>query len=301
MSIDVLQTKIRKMKSPLMVCLDPTAELLPPQLMEEPTLEGLAEGYRRFCFGLLEELQDVVPAVKIQSACFFALGAAGIAVMQQVLQEARRLGYYVVLELMRSDVAHIAELTAQAVFSGIEVGEERIFPYPCDGLVIGAYTGSDGVKPYLAPCKEGGKSLFLLVKTSNKSSREVQNLLSGDRVIFTAMADLAMRWTEQNFGRFGYADVAITASATDADALRRLREKYDRLFLLVTGYGAQGGNGKNAQYAFDRMGYGAVVAAGRSILGAWKKLDPEGGNYRTSARKAAEKMKKDILNYVVIV
>lgn len=307
MSIDALQTRIRKLKNPTMLGLDPTQDIIPPQILSESfekygtTPKGLAEAGYTFCHALLQELKDFIPAVKLQSACFFALGADGIAVMQRLLQDAADMGYYVVMDLMRNDVPHTAELSAASVFHGIRIGEETFQPYVCDAVTLGAYTGSDGIQPYLPYCKGGAKNIFLLVKTSNKSSREVQDLLSGDRVIYTAMADLAMRWSNQDFGKYGYSEVAITAGATFPDALKKLRDKYDRLFLLVSGYGAQGGSAKHVQYAFDRMGHGAIVCASRSIISAWKREGETAENYCAAARRAAEKMKKEILKYVEIV
>lgn len=307
MSIDLLQTKIRKLKNPTMLELAPTQELIPPQLLDEafrqhgPTLKGLAEACRAFCRQLLDELKDLIPAVRLQSASFLALGAEGVAVMEDILRDAAEMGYYVVLDLMRSDEGHMAQLSAQSVFEGTRIGEQVYCPYPCDAVTVGAYTGSDGIQPYLPYCKDGGKNLILLVKTPNKSSREVQDLLSGDRVIYTAMADLAMRWTDRTFGKFGYSEIAITAGATFPDALKRLRDKYDRLFLVVSGYGEPGGSAKSVQYAFDRMGHGAIVSASRLIMGAWQKEENGAERFRDLARAAAEKMRKDILKYVVIV
>lgn len=306
MSIDVLQSKIRKLKCPIAVGLDPTEELIPPELLaqcrerlgEGP--EALAESYRLFCRGILEALKKTVPAVKLQSACFEALGWQGVKVMQELLAYAKKLGYYVLLETMRSDVGHIAELCARSVFGGLAVREERVFPYPCDALVVNGYFGSDGIKPYLPYLQgENPKNLFVVVKSSNKSSAEVQDLLSGDRVIHTAMADLTLRWSTELFGKCGYGEVGAVVGLSNPRAIQALRKRYDTLFFLVPGYGAQGGVAKHAAYAFDRLGHGAAVCASRSIIGAWREM--AGTDYPEAALSAVEKMKRQLETYITVL
>ena len=307
MSIDLLQSKIRKLKCPIVVGLDPSRELIPPELLaswEEklgPGPEALAESFSEFCKGLLEALKKLVPAVKFQAACFEALGWQGVKVMQELMAHAKKRGYYVLLETMRSDVGHIAALSAQSIFGGLDFGGERVFPYPCDGLVLSGYLGSDGIKPYL-PWLRGDKpkNLFVVVKSSNKSSMEVQDLLSGDRVIYTAMADLTLRWSTELFGKCGYGQVGAVVGLSSPAAVQALRKRYDSLFFLVPGYGAQGGVAKHAAYAFDRLGHGAAVCASRSIIGAWRE-NPDAGDWPEAAVAAVEKMKKQLEGYVTVL
>lgn len=306
MSIDLLQSKIRKLKTPIMVGLDPTRELIPPELLAscEGRLgvgpEAEAESYLLFCKGILDALKKAIPAVKVQTACFEALGWQGVKAMQELLAYAKKLGFYVLLENMRADVGHIAALTAESVFGGLRYGEERRYPYPCDGLVLNGYLGSDGVKPYL-PYLRGDeiKNLFIVVKSSNKSSAEVQDLLSGDRVIHTAMADLTLRWSTDLFGKCGYGEVGAVVGLSSPRAIQALRKRYDTLFFLVPGYGAQGGVAKHAAYAFDRFGHGAIVCASRSILGAWR--EQPGVDWPEAAQAAVEKMKRQLEGYVTVL
>ena len=208
MSIDALQTKIRKVKNPSMIGLDPTIEILPPHLLQAAydehgqTLEAVAQAYRVFCEGILDQLQNIVPAVKFQSYCFEALGAAGVAQMQALMKKATDMGFYVLLDANYGSVGHISQLYAASVFGGLRTADGScLTPYACDGVSVSGYLGSDGIKPFLPYCKEQGKNLFLYVKTSNKSSREVQDLVSGDRLVYSAMADLAMRWSVGLFGK----------------------------------------------------------------------------------------------------
>ena len=166
MSIDALQAKIRKLKNPSMIGLDPTVELLPPHLLEEAyrthgqSLEALAAAYEIFCGEILQALQGLVPAVKVQSYCFDALGSCGIAAMQRLLRQAQRLGFYVMMDANYSSVGHISQLYAAAVFGGLRTPDGACLqPYACDGLSINPYLGSDSVKAFLPYCKQQGKNL----------------------------------------------------------------------------------------------------------------------------------------------
>lgn len=307
MSVDALQERIRKLKNPVMLGLDPYLPILPPHIVREAfeahgqTIAAAAEAYYRFCTELLDRFADLIPAVKLQSACFEALGADGIAQMQRISRYAKEKGYYVLIDSMRGDVGNVAEIYAQAMFGTVSIGETSHSLYACDGLTVNGYLGSDGIKPFLPYCKKDGKNLFLLLKTSNKSSREVQDLLSGDRVVYTAMADLAKRWSEGMFGKYGYSEICAVVGATFPQTLKLLREKYDRLFFLVPGYGAQGGTAKNAAFAFDRFGHGAIVTASRSILCAWQKTESDGTDYLEHAEAAVLKMKSDLAKHVTVL
>lgn len=307
MSIDVLQEAIRKTKNPTMVSLDPTPELLPDCVLQAAfsdfgqTPQGLSKAYYTFCRNILDQLQGVVPAIKLQAACFEILGSCGTAVLQELCTLARDRGFYVVLDSMRGELPHIASIYAEAIFDKVKIGARTYEPFPCDGLTLNGYLGSDAVKPFLPYCKDGGKNVFLLVRTPNRSAREVQDLISGDRVVHTAMADLAMRWSTDLFGKCGYSQIGAVMGATDPQTLSVMRQKYDRLFFLVEGYGAQGGTAKNVAGAFDQLGHGAVVTASRSILGAWKRQETDGQDYAQQALKSAEKMKKDIEKYVMVI
>lgn len=307
MSVDILQAKIRKLKNPSMVSIAPSLDAIPPQILtaafaaEGQTLRGAAAAYDAYCRGLLDVLQGTVPAIKLSTGRFFALGADGVSVLQGLCRYASEKKYYVALSLMRSDTEDTAAAIAESVFGSVKVGEASFRPYICDAVIVNGYLGGDSVRPYLRCCGEDEKDLFLLVKTHNKSGREVQNLLAGDRVIYTAMADLAMRWNGDEFGKNGYARIAVTAGVNEAQTLRQLREKYDRLFLLAEGYGEQPGSGKNAQYAFDRLGHGAVICDSGCVMQAWLRAQGDGTDCYPQALAAAQKMREDILRYVVVL
>lgn len=311
MSMDVLQEMIRKKKNPTVAGLDPKLDYIPQHLKDEAfakygkTLKGAAEAYRLFCFGLIDALQEVVPAVKPQSAYFEVLGSAGIAVLEEIVAYAKSKGLYVIMDAKRGDIGTTCEAYAEAYLGGISVdGEEKIAPFDADSVTVNGYLGTDGIKPFTALCKENNKSIFLLVKTSNPSSKELQDLIAGDRLVHTAMADLAVRLTDKEdlVGKSGWSAVGAVVGATHPEDLKNLRAKYPNIFFLVPGYGAQGGKAKDVRYAFDQLGHGAIVNSSRGIMCAWKKTDDgTGRDYQEAARAEAIRMRKDICTYIRIL
>lgn len=310
MSMDILQEKIRQKKNPTVAGLDPKLDYIPQHLLEEayakygPTLRGAAEAYRLFCRGLIDALKDVVPAVKPQSAYFEVLGSAGIAVLEEICVYAKAQGLYVIMDAKRGDIGTTCEAYAQAYLGEVEINEQHYTPFDCDCITVNGYLGTDALKPFTALCKERNKSMFLLVKTSNPSSRELQDLIAGDRLVHTVVADLAVRLTdkEQLVGPSGWSAIGAVVGATHPQDLKALREKYPQLFFLVPGYGAQGGKAKDVQYAFDKFGHGAIVNSSRGIMCAWKKEeDGTGKDYQEAARNEAIRMRDDICRYVTIL
>lgn len=292
MAVDVLQEKIRKTKNPSMVDLALNTADLPAHLMAE---EGNgAKAYGRFCRELLGALKGLVPAVRVGFTAFALLGAEGLPELSAVLKTASGMGYYVALEGPYILSPMMAQATAEAVF------DENAL-YPCDGLIIDAYPGSDVVKPFLFYCKDQKKDLFPVVRTSNKSAPEIQDLLSGGRLVHAAAADLINRFGADNAGKFGYARVSIVAGANSSESLRSLRSKYPRLFLLVDDMDYSGCNAKNCSYAFDKFGHGAVVCAGPTITTAWKQAESDGRDYLEQAVAAAERMKKNLTRYTTVL
>lgn len=292
MSIDVLQEKMRKMKNPCVVDLALGAADLPPHLLAEAG--SAAAAYSRFCRELLERLKGIVPAVRVGFTAFALLGPEGMDALAATLQTARGMGYYVILEAPYILSPMMAQATAEAVF-GLDAA------YPCDGLILGSYPGSDIIKPFLPYVKEGKKDLFLVVRTSNKSAPEIQDLLTGTRLVHGAASDLINRFGADNTGKCGYARVSIMAGANSVESLRTLRTKYPRLFLLVDDMDYSGCNAKNCSYAFDKFGHGAAVCAGPTITMAWKQAESDGRDYLDQAAAAAERTKKNLTRYTTIL
>ena len=310
MSIDLLQQKIRKMKSPLCFGYDPMPDRIPPYLLAQAreefgdTTKALASAYEMFGRGLLDALAETVPAVQFQPVCFEAIGPEGLEVLGRLTRYARDKDYYVILDTSFSSIEEIAEVEARTCFGGMKIGEQEYAPYYTDAATLNAFFGTDGIRPFLPYCKEQNKAVFLLVRSSNRSGREVQDLYAGDRNIYTVLADLALRMTpEDSIGSSGFSPIGMIVGANRSAILKQLRSSYDQFFFLVIGYGAQGGRAGDVRYAFNRYGHGAVVCAARSIICAWQNQedDPEGLHYAEQALKAAQKMRLDILGYVSIL
>ena len=292
MSVDVLQEKIRKSKNPSVVDLSLTVSDLPPHLL---AAEGTAvKAYDRFCRELLDALKGTVCAVRVSFTAFSLLGGEGLQLLTEILHKAKNLGYYVILEAPYVLSPMMAAGVAEAVF-----GEHPL--YPCDGLILGAYPGSDIIKPFLPSVKDGKKDLYCVVRTSNKSAPEIQDLLSGSRLVHVAAADQINRFGAELTGKFGYARIGVMAGANSADSLKNLRGKYPRLFLLVDDMDYSGCNAKNCSFAFDKFGHGAAVCAGPTITMAWKTAETDGTDYLEHAVAAAERMKKNLIRYTTIL
>lgn len=292
MSIDVLQDRIRKLKNPSMIDLVLKAADLPPHLTQQ---EGsAAKACERFCREILETLKGTVPAVRVSFTAFALLGAEGMDALTAVLNTAKEQGYYVALEAPYV----ISPMMAEAVAHDLLSADAR---YPCDGAIICGYAGSDVIKPFLPYVKEQNKDLFPVVRTSNKSAPEIQDLLSGSRLVHAAAADLINRFGADNVGRSGFARVSIVAAASSAQSLKNLRSKYPRLFLLLDDMDYSCCNAKICSDAFDKFGHGAVVCAGPSVTAAWQQAESDGTDYLDHVKAATERMKKNLTRYVTIL
>ena len=288
MAVDVFQEKIRKTKNPTVVELGLSVSQLPPQFSAD------AAGYCAFCKELLAGLKGIVPAVRVSFSAFALLGAEGTAALADVLKTADNLGFYVILDAPEILSVRAAEWTAQALF-----GEGSV--YPCDGLVIGSYLGSDMLKPFLPYCQDKKKDLFVVTRTANKSAPELQDLLAGSRMVHMAAADHVNRYGAETAGKFGYTRVGLLAGASAAQGLKNLRMKYPKLFLLLDGADYPNANAKNCSNAFDKFGHGAAACVSDSVTCAWKAAESDGSDFVTHAVAAAERMKKNLTRYVTVL
>ena len=288
MAVDVFQEKIRKTKNPTVVELGLSVSQLPPQFSAD------AAGYCAFCKELLAGLKGIVPAVRVSFSAFALLGVEGTAALADVLKTADNLGFYVILDAPEILSVRAAEWTAQALF-----GEGSA--YPCDGLVIGSYLGSDMLKPFLPYCQDRKKDLFVVARTANKSAPELQDLLAGSRMVHMAAADHVNRYGAETAGKFGYTRVGLLAGASAAQGLKNLRMKYPKLFLLLDGADYPNANAKNCSNAFDKFGHGAAACVSDSVTCAWKAAESDGSDFVTHAVAAAERMKKNLTRYVTVL
>lgn len=292
MSVDILQDKIRKLKNPMVLELAPSVSDIPPHILDEEADQTAAVS--RFSKELLGQLKGVVPAVRVSLSAYALLGPDGLAALTDVLRTAGSLGYYVVLDAPEILSVRTAAMAAQTL-----LGNDS--PYPCDGVILSAYLGSDVIKPFLRYCKEEKKDIYVVTRTANKSAPELQDLLAGSRLVHIAAADHVNRYGSESVGKCGYSRVGIIAAASSAESIRMLRTKYPRLFLLLDGLDYPNANAKNCSYAFDRFGHGAAVCAGTSIICAWKDQESDGREYLAQALAAAERIRKNLTRYVAIL
>lgn len=292
MSIQILQEKIRTRKNPIVLSIEPAPNLIPPFLYEE--CDTLAQCYDRFCRGLLESLAGILPGVRFCLSSFLALGPDGFRILPPLMAYAKALDYYVILDGLPEGWSEVGQSLAESVFGS------NAF-YPADSVMLNGYCGSDSMSFWLPYCKGGGKSMFVLAKSPNRSSVEIQDLYLGGRLVHTAMADLIGHWGSDGKMAGGYTDVGAVVGAPYPESIRNLREKYTRMFLLVTGVDSSRASPKKCVPAFDRFGHGAAVCAGNSILGAWRAEGADGRDYPEKAKEAVQKLLKNLNRYMTIL
>lgn len=289
MSIDKLQKAIRKLKNPLMVAFPADFAQIPPQYRDEPRSE--IANFVTYSKDVLLALKDTVPAVRFDLGSFSVCGAEGVTALSELLQFADKQGYYVLLDAPEVFSPRQAELVAKGLF------EHWCF----DGLLLSCYMGTDSLKPFVESIKGNDKDLFVALRTGNKSASELQDLLTGSRLVHTAAADIVKRSGEGIVDRCGYSRIAGIGPATSVDALQNLRSKYPKLFLLVDGLDYSGANAKNCAEAFDKLGHGAIACVSSYVTGAWQDPDGAGENPAYLATRAAERLKKNLNRYVTVL
>lgn len=292
MAIDKLQDKIRKLKNPSVVDFSVELAAIPPHILAVEQSPVLA--YEHFAKSLLEALKGIVPAVRFSMSQFSLMGAEGLILLQRLTACAKEYDYYILLDGPDALSPQNAEMAADMLFG-------EACRYYFDGLVLSSYLGSDVLKPYIKRIKEAKKDVFVILRTANKSAAELQDLLTGSRLVHMAAADIVNRLADPLVSRSGYSQVAAVGPASVADILKKLRARYQHLFLLVDGYDYSNANAKNCSFAFDKLGHGAIVCSGRGILAAWNTDESDGTRYVEQAVEAAERMKKNLLRYITIL
>ena len=307
MSFDVLQDKIRAMKNPTVAGLDARIEYVPEDIRRAAFeecgvgLKGAAEAIWQFNVGLIDALCDIVPAVKPQAAYYENLGWQGMGVLERTIRYAKEKGLFVIADIKRGDIGSTAAAYAEGWLSGADIEGEVFKSFDADCVTLNGYMGSDSIKPFLEAAKGEDKCVFVLVKTSNPGSGELQNIVAGDRQVYEVMGDLNERIAAGTEGKYGYPCAGAVTGATYPSDIRALRKRLEHTFFLVPGYGAQGGTADDVQYAFDKYGHGAIVNSSRGIMCAWQKTGGDGHDFAEAARNAALNMRDDIRQFVTIV
>lgn len=303
MSLDRLIAGILKLQNPTVAGLDPKLDYIPSGIREAAfreygaNLEGAAAALFAFNKGLIDALCDIVPAVKPQAAYYEMYGWPGMRALAETIAYARSKGMFVITDGKRNDIGSTMEAYAAAHLGSTCVEGHYLTAFGGDALTVNGYLGSDGINPLIDVCRQKDAGLFVLVKTSNPSSGELQNqLLEGGEPLYRRMGAMCEQWGEQLPGsEYGYSGVGAVVGATYPAQLAELRKALPHTFFLVPGYGAQGGGAADVVGAFDKSGVGAVINSSRGILCAWQKEGCAEEDYAGAARREALRMKEDIL------
>lgn len=304
MSMDKLIEKIAQTENPTVAGLDPKLSFVPNFIKEEAfqtygnTLEGAAHALLTFNKGLIDALCDIVPAVKPQCAYYEMYGWQGVKALYETMEYAKEKGMYVITDGKRNDIGTTMEAYAMGHLGQTDVNGTLHHGFLGDCLTVNGYLGTDGIKPLLNICEEQDKGIFVLVKTSNPSSGELQDRLLDGKKVYEIMGEMCENWGAEQIGAYGYSSVGAVVGATYPEQLEELREKMPHTFFLVPGYGAQGGGAKDVSYAFDQNGLGAIVNSSRGIMCAYQKEGCDERDYAKAARREALRMREDITSVI---
>ena len=302
MAFDRLIEKIVEMQNPTVAGLDPKLEYVPQYIKDEcfakygKNLDGAAAALFEFNKALIDALCDVVPAVKPQAAYYEMYGWQGVKALKDTIEYAKSKGMFVITDGKRNDIGTTMQAYASAHLGETDIEGEIVEPFGADALTVNGYLGTDGIKPLVDICNKGDKGIFVLVKTSNPSSGELQDMkLEGGQTVYEQMGKMCESWGEELTGKYNYSGVGAVVGATYPAQLEEMRAKLPHTFFLVPGYGAQGGGAEDVKNAFDKNGLGAIINSSRAIMCAWKKQGLEETYFAKAAYNEAVRMRDEII------
>lgn len=300
MITDKLIDGIIATQNPTCVGLDTLFDYLPDDMKAgAKTFEDVAERVLAFNKKLIDNIADIVPSVKVQIAYYEMYGVAGMKAYYETLKYAKEKGLYVIADAKRNDIGSTASCYAKAFLGETQVNESVLKAFPSDYVTVNGYLGSDGILPFVEECEKNEKGIFVLVKTSNPSGAEIQNMiLENGMPMYEYVGGLVEKWGESTVGKYGYSAVGAVVGATHPTEAARLREVLPHTFFLIPGYGAQGGKAEMLKSCFKANGLGGVVNNSRGILTAYKK---NGGTYYEAAREACIAMQKDLASVIGVM
>ena len=301
--INKLINKIQKTKAPIVVGLDPMLSYVPEHIQKKAfaeygeTLEGAAEAIWQFNKEIVDKTYDLIPAVKPQIAMYEQFGIEGLRAYKKTVDYCKSKDLVVIGDIKRGDIGSTSAAYAVGHLGKVQVGSKTYAGFDEDFATVNPYLGSDGVKPFIDVCKQENKGLFILVKTSNPSSGEFQDQKIDGKPLYELVGEKVAQWGEEHMGESGYSYVGAVVGATYPEQGEILRKVMPKSFILVPGYGAQGGKGKDLVHFFNEDGLGAIVNSSRGIIAAYKqeayaKFGAE--NFGDASRAAVEAMIADI-------
>lgn len=304
-AIDKLICKIKETNNPTVMGLDPRYDMLPKCIKEKysGSVEEIAQGILEYNKALIDATYDVIPAIKPQMAFYEMFGIEGIKCLKETCKYAKEKGMIVIVDAKRGDIGSTAAGYSNAYLGKTPMGEIEESFFDADFLTVNPYLGIDGVKPFVEDCKKYDKGIFILVKTSNPSSGELQDLkLENGKTIYETVGSLVEKWGEEVRGENEYSSVAAVVGATYPEQLESLRQQMPHTFFLIPGYGAQGGKAEDIALGFDKKGLGGIVNSSRSLMCAYKsdrwKDEFSDEEYAKATRAEAIRM-RDELNGVI--
>ncbi|MDE6883650.1 MAG: orotidine-5'-phosphate decarboxylase [Lachnospiraceae bacterium] len=310
--INGLVEKIRRTGAPIVVGLDPTLKFVPEHIRQKTfaeygeTMKGAAEAVWLYNKAIVDAVYDLIPAVKPQIAMYEQFGVEGLIAFQRTVEYCKEKGLIVIGDIKRGDIGSTSEAYAVGHLGQVQVGSSLCRGFDEDFVTVNPYLGSDGVKPFIKVCQEEKKGIFVLVKTSNPSSGEFQDRLvkgaskdgqeSADRPLYEIVGEQVAAWGEECMGD-SYSYVGAVVGATYPEQGKILRKIMPKAYILVPGYGAQGGRGADLVHFFNEDGLGAIVNSSRGIIAAWQQERYAGygtENFADASRAAVIDMREDI-------
>lgn len=297
MSINYLVEQIKAKRSPIVVGLDPRIEQIPAEIKDQyfekygNTLEAVKHALIEFNRGIIDAVYDLVPAVKPQIAFYEKYGIEGLIAYKDACDYAKSKGLHVIADIKRGDIGSTSKAYSDAHIGLTDINGEKVSAFTSDSVTVNPYLGDDCLKEFVEDIKTYDKGMWVLVKTSNKSSDQLQNLEVDGETIYKKVGELVNEWSKNTIQSCGYSPIGAVVGATFPEEAELLRSVMPHSYFLVPGYGAQGASGKDIVNCFNKDGLGAIVNSSRGIIFAYLKTDKD---YKTSAREAVIAMKEDI-------
>lgn len=300
-AIDVLIEKIKQTNNPTVMGLDPRYDMIPENIRNKYSkdLAGACDAILEFNKALIDATCDIIPAVKPQIAFYEMFGTKGIEIFKKTCEYAKQKGMVVIADIKRGDIGSTAAGYSNAYLGKTPLGEKEEPIFDVEFITVNPYLGIDGVKPFIDDCKKYAKGMFILVKTSNPSSGELQDLkLETGKTVYEAVGELVNNWGKELIGENGYSSIGAVVGATYPQQLEELRKMMPNTYFLIPGYGAQGGKAEDIALGFDKKGLGGIVNASRSLMCAykqerWKDIYTE-EQFAEATRAEAIRMKEEL-------
>lgn len=303
--IDRLIEKIKETNNPTVIGVDTRYDMVPDCVKNKYSkdIKGMCSAMLEYSKALIDSTYDIIPAVKLQSAYFEMYGVEGIKLYKEMIDYCKEKDMVVMADVKRGDIGSTSAGYSKAYLGKNIINEKEEGIFDVDFATVNPYMGSDCVNPFVEDCKKYDKGIFVLVKTSNKSSGELQDLKTEDgEEIYKKVAKLVNTWGKDLIGKYGYSSVSAVVGATYPKQLQELRELMPHSYFLIPGYGAQGGKAEDIALGFDENGLGGIVNATRSLMCAYKsdlwkdKFQEE--DYAKATRAEAIRMRDELNNAI---